>query len=47
MLLDISVKKGDVFLSKKPKPFNQKRRLSARTYFYVGFLFISDMRTVN
>lgn len=45
MLLDISVKKATFSCQKNPKPFNQKRRLSARTYFYVGFLFISDMRT--
>lgn len=39
-------KKRRRFLVKKnPKPFNQKRRLYARTYFYVGFLFISDMCT--
>lgn len=44
MSLEISVKKGDVFLSKKTQTVQSKRRLSARTYFYVFYVFFtSDM----
>ena len=43
MSLEISVKKGDVFLSKKPKPFNQNAAYLLALIFMLAFFFTSDM----